>query len=104
MLEFSDLPYKFVPPKPNRLIIGLGRLINRFIGLPSRNHLIRKIRLTGKKGLLETAENPKARYIIVCNCMCMKYSMHCLYLIPVSDLLLADPQQNLLNHFPDHLP
>ena len=67
MLEFSDLPYKFVPPKPNRLIIGLGRLINRFIGLPSRNHLIRKIRLTGKKGLLETAENPKARYIIVCN-------------------------------------
>ncbi len=67
MLEFSDLPYKFVPPKPNRLIIGLGRLINRFIGLPSRNHLIRKIRLTGKKGLLETAKNPKARYIIVCN-------------------------------------
>ena len=67
MLEFSDLPYKFVPPKPNRLIIGLGRLINRFIGLPSRNHLIRKIRLTGKKGILEIAKNPKARYIIVCN-------------------------------------
>ena len=67
MLEFSDLPYKFVPPKPNSLIIGLGRLINRFIGLPSKNHLIRKINITGESSFFETGANAKARYIIVCN-------------------------------------
>ena len=38
MLEFSDLPYQFIPPKPNNFIIGLGRAVNRFIGLKSRNH------------------------------------------------------------------
>ena len=52
MLEFSDLPYRFVPPKPNHFIIGLGRFVNRFIGLPSKNHLINKIQVDGLENFI----------------------------------------------------
>ena len=47
MLEFSDLPYQFIPPKPNNFIIGLGRAVNRFIGLKSRNHKLKEIDVNG---------------------------------------------------------
>ena len=67
MLEFSDLPYQFVAPKPNHFIIGLGRFVNRFIGLPSKNHLIKNIELSGLDSYLETRSDNKARYVIVCN-------------------------------------
>ena len=67
MLEFSDLPYRFVPPKPNHFIIGLGRFVNRFIGLPSKNHLINKIQVDGLENFLKTRADEKARYVIVCN-------------------------------------
>ena len=47
MLEFSDLPYQFIPPKPNNFIIHLGGIVNRFIGLKSKNHRLKAINLDG---------------------------------------------------------
>ena len=67
MLEFSDLPYKFVPPKPNNLIIGLGRFVNRFIGLKCRNHRLKEINVDGLKKFQKIAEERNARFIILPN-------------------------------------
>ena len=67
MLEFSDLPYKFVPPKPNNFIIGLGRLVNRFIGLKCRNHQLKEINIDGLEEFQKIAKEKDARFIILPN-------------------------------------
>jgi len=67
MLEFSDLPYKFVPPRPNNLIIGLGRIVNRFFGLKCRNHRLKEINIDGLKEFQKIAKEKDARFIILPN-------------------------------------
>jgi 1-acyl-sn-glycerol-3-phosphate acyltransferase len=67
MLEFSDLPYQFIPPKPNNFIIGLGRVMNRFIGLKSRNHQLKEINVDGLTGFQKIAKEKNARFIILPN-------------------------------------
>jgi len=67
MLEFSDLPYQFIPPKPNNFIIGLGRAVNRFIGLKSRNHKLKEIDVNGLTEFQKIAKEKDARFIILPN-------------------------------------
>ena len=67
MLEFSDLPYQFIPPKPNNFIIHLGRIVNRFIGLKSKNHRLKEINLDGLTEFQKIAKEKDARFIILPN-------------------------------------
>ena len=67
MLEFSDLPYQFIPPKPNNFIIHLGRIVNRFIGLKSRNHRLKEINLDGLSEFQKIAKEKDARFIFLPN-------------------------------------
>lgn len=45
MLDFSDQPYQFFPPKPNRLVIAVARFLNRRFVLPGRAHRISDIEI-----------------------------------------------------------
>jgi 1-acyl-sn-glycerol-3-phosphate acyltransferase len=45
MLEFTDSPYVFVPPKPSRLILGFVRWYNRFFYMP-RIKMMRRVIVT----------------------------------------------------------
>lgn len=45
MLQFSDTPYAFFPPKPNRLLIWLLGNFNRFWILPGRRHRVASVTL-----------------------------------------------------------
>ena len=47
MLEFSDLPYQFFPPKPNRLVIRIGQWANHHLILPGPNHRISELEIDG---------------------------------------------------------
>ncbi len=51
MLHFSDEPYEFYPAKPNRLVIGLGRMLNRWRSLPGKRHRIRGMEVRGGEKL-----------------------------------------------------
>ena len=67
MLDFSDLPYEFVPPKPNPFIIGLARFANRHFVLPGKNHLIDGIDLQGAEAFAEAKRQKGARFVLLPN-------------------------------------
>ncbi len=48
MLEFKDLPYQFVPPKPNPFLISLTQWIIGKVALPSKRHLIEELEIRGQ--------------------------------------------------------
>lgn len=57
MLEFTDQPYRFFPPYPNRLFIRLTHWANHHFILPGPNHRISEIQLEGDepvRNLIET--------------------------------------------------
>ena len=45
MLDFSDKPYQFFPPKPNSLVIAIAKQLNRRFVLPGKKHRIKQIEL-----------------------------------------------------------
>tara|TARA_B100000927_G_scaffold260444_1_gene230032 strand:- start:1909 stop:3147 length:1239 start_codon:yes stop_codon:yes gene_type:complete len=49
MLEFKDLPYRFIPPKPNPFLISLSQWVIGKFALPSKLHLIEEVELRGKE-------------------------------------------------------
>ena len=67
MLEFSDLPYEFVPFKPQPLMMALARTVNRIIALPGKNHRLTGIDLTGVEALVEARRETGARFVLVPN-------------------------------------
>ena len=67
MLDFADLPYEFVPPKPNGLIIALAQVINRRIALPGRNHLVTDLELRGVEAFAEAKGEQGARIVLLPN-------------------------------------
>jgi len=48
MLEFKDLPYQFVPPKPNPFLISLTQWVMGKVALPSKRHLIEELEIRGQ--------------------------------------------------------
>ena len=48
MLEFKDLPYRFVPPKPNPFLISLTQWVMGKVALPSKRHLIEELEIRGQ--------------------------------------------------------
>lgn len=47
MLDFADEPYRFFPARPSLLVMELGQMLNSHYFLPGKNHLVRKVELSG---------------------------------------------------------
>ncbi len=67
MLEYSDLPYQFLPPRPNRLVIALAQMITPSIVLPGKNHRLSAVELSGKELFLESRSHKQARFVFMPN-------------------------------------
>ncbi len=67
MLEYSDLPYQFLPPRPNRLIMGLAQWITPGVVLPGKNHRLSAVRIRGKENYLDAAGHEQARFVFMPN-------------------------------------
>ncbi len=67
MLDFSDLPYRFVPPKPNALVIAIARFANRHFALPGKNHLVEGVSLAGAEAFAEARRDRRARFVLLPN-------------------------------------
>ena len=67
MLDYSDLPYQFLPPKPNRLIMALAQWITPRIVLPGKNHRVSRVKMSGKQHYLEAASDDHARFVFMPN-------------------------------------
>ena len=66
MLEFADIPYRFVPPCPNPLLISLAQFVIGKFALPGKNHLVKEIEIRGSRALLE-ARQKNCRFVILPN-------------------------------------
>jgi 1-acyl-sn-glycerol-3-phosphate acyltransferase len=67
MLEYSDLPYQFLPPKPNRLVMTLAQMITPSIILPGKNHRLDATEITGAELFLEARRHKGARFVFLPN-------------------------------------
>ena len=54
MLEFRDLPYNFVPPKPSPILISLAQLVIGKIALPGKRHLIEDLEIRGQEAFRQS--------------------------------------------------
>lgn len=66
MLDFSDKPYKFFPPRPSRFVTGLVSWLNKTFVLPGKNHRIAKIELRHADRVLPIIRS-KARCLLLPN-------------------------------------
>lgn len=67
MLEYSDLPYQFLPPKPNRLVMALAQMITPSIILPGKNHRLDATGITDAELFLEARRHKGARFVFLPN-------------------------------------
>ena len=67
MLQFSDNPYRYFPPKPNRLIAWLGEQWNGRCHLPGTRHLISKVEVENAGPLLDVHSQHGARVLLLPN-------------------------------------
>ncbi len=67
MLEFSDASYRFFPAEPSPFLIGLGRLANRHLILPGKNHRISELRLEGNVDAIHESRARGERLLFVIN-------------------------------------
>ena len=66
MLDFADLPYQFVPPKPSPLLISLTQLIVGKLALPGRRHLVKDLEIRGSAPL-RAACSKGTRFVLLPN-------------------------------------
>ncbi len=66
MLDFSDKPYRFFPPKPSWLVSALAMRWNRRFVLPGRNHRVKEIQLRNAERVLPVIKSG-ARLILLPN-------------------------------------
>ncbi len=67
MLQFSDSPYRYFPPKPNRLIAWLGEQWNGRCHLPGPGHLISKVEVENAGQLLDIQRQNGTRVLLLPN-------------------------------------
>lgn len=67
MLHFSDTPYEFYPPKPNRWIIHLGRFLNRRRVLPGKRHRVQSVEIRGGDHLKQIRRDAGERLLYLPN-------------------------------------
>jgi len=66
MLDFADLPYKFVPPKPSALLISLTQLVVGKLALPSKRHLVEDLEIRGLDTFRESCRKD-TRFLLLPN-------------------------------------
>ena len=66
MLEFKDLPYRFVPPRPSPLLISLAQWVIGKIALPGKRHLLEDLEIRGQDTLRQACEKD-ARLLLLPN-------------------------------------
>ena len=66
MLDFSDKPYQFFPPKCNRFVTRVAKELNRRFVLPGRRHRIKEIKLRCADRILPVL-NSDASYLLLPN-------------------------------------
>lgn len=57
MLDFSDKPYQFFPPRPRRLVTAIAQRINRSYVLPGKRHRIEEIELRHAERVLPSVKS-----------------------------------------------
>ena len=67
MLQFSDNPYRYFPPRPNRLIAWLGEQWNGRCHLPGPRHLICKVEVENAGPVLDIQRQHGARVLLLPN-------------------------------------
>ena len=67
MLEFADASYRFFPPKPSPVLIGIGRAFNRHFILPGKDHRVKELRIEGETEALLSARAGGDRLLFVIN-------------------------------------
>lgn len=67
MLNYYDRPFVYFPPKPNRFILTLGKLYNRYYYLGSHVHLVKSVDCEGIKEIKLLASNKKNRLLFISN-------------------------------------
>ena len=64
MLEFCDLPYVFVPPRPSRFWMRVGGFVNRFWYFPKPIHRIRGVGVDDPHGLRQRLAAEGSRHLL----------------------------------------
>ena len=67
MLQFADIPYKYFPPKPNRLVAWLGEQGNKRFHLPGPMHLIESVHVENFQALKDINRQHGARVLLLPN-------------------------------------
>jgi 1-acyl-sn-glycerol-3-phosphate acyltransferase len=70
MLEFSDAPYQFFPPRYSPLVTRLALPFNRHLTLPGPNHRIKELDIPPAPPWLKAARAGAARLLFVFNHPC----------------------------------
>ncbi len=67
MLQFADIPYKYFPPKPNRLVAWLGEQGNKRFHLPGPMHLMESVQVENYQALQDINRQHGARLLLLPN-------------------------------------
>ena len=67
MLQFADIPYKYFPPKPNRLVAWLGEQGNKRFHLPGPTHLMESVQVENYRALKDINRQHGARLLLLPN-------------------------------------
>ena len=67
MLQFADIPYKYFPPKPNRLVAWLGEQGNKRFHLPGPTHLMESVQVENYQALKDINRQHGARLLLLPN-------------------------------------
>ena len=67
MLQFADIPYKYFPPKPNRLVAWLGEQGNKRFHLPGPMHLMESVQVENYQALKDINRQHGARLLLLPN-------------------------------------
>ena len=67
MLNLYDRPFVYFPPKPNKFILFLRRIYNKYYYLPSRKHMVESVECEGAENIRLLASDKKNRLIFLSN-------------------------------------
>ena len=67
MLNLYDRPFVYFPPKPNKFILFIGKIYNKYYYLPGSEHKIKSVECKEADNILRLASDKKNRLIFISN-------------------------------------
>ncbi len=67
MLNLYDRPFVYFPPKPNKFILALGRVYNRYYYMPGHVHMVKSVICEGEDNIRKLASDNRNRLIFLSN-------------------------------------